>query len=90
MRAGEIEAAFGASPEPRRPCHNDLLAANFIASGERLVILDWEYAGMNDRYFDLGEPGRPTTTSTRDAELALLEAYFGARDRRAGAPASRS
>ena len=75
-RASEIEAAFAASPEPRCPCHNDLLAANFIASGHRLVILDWEYAGMNDRYFDLGNLA---TNNELDepAEIALLDQYFG-------------
>ena len=36
------------------PCHNDLLSANFLHDGERVRILDWEYAGMGDRYFDLG------------------------------------
>ena len=35
------------------PCHNDLLNANFIDDGERLRIVDWEYAGMGDRFFDL-------------------------------------
>ena len=35
------------------PCHNDLLTANFLDDGERLRILDWEYAGMGDRFFDL-------------------------------------
>ena len=35
------------------PCHNDLLNANFIDDGERLVIVDWEYAGMGDPFFDL-------------------------------------
>ncbi len=35
------------------PCHNDLLAANFIHGGDRLWIVDWEYAGMGDRAFDL-------------------------------------
>ena len=35
------------------PCHNDLLAANFIAGEQHLWIVDWEYAGMGDRYFDL-------------------------------------
>ena len=35
------------------PCHNDLLAANFIRGAEQLWIVDWEYAGMGDRYFDL-------------------------------------
>ncbi len=36
------------------PSHNDLLTANFLHDGERLVIVDWEYAGMGDRFFDLG------------------------------------
>jgi thiamine kinase-like enzyme len=76
QRAAEIEAAFDASPEPRRPCHNDLLAANFIGAGDRLVILDWEYAGMNDRYFDLGNLA--TNNGLDDeAEIALLDRYFG-------------
>jgi thiamine kinase-like enzyme len=35
------------------PCHNDLLNANFIDDGERLRIVDWEYAGMGDPFFDL-------------------------------------
>jgi thiamine kinase-like enzyme len=75
-RAAEIEAGFAASPEPRRPCHNDLLAANFIAAGDRLVILDWEYAGMNERTFDLGNLA---TNNALDAEgeHVLLESYFG-------------
>jgi thiamine kinase-like enzyme len=34
-------------------CHNDLLNANFIDDGERLRIVDWEYAGMGDPFFDL-------------------------------------
>ena len=36
------------------PCHNDLLAANLLLDGASLCIVDWEYAGMGDRYFDLG------------------------------------
>ena len=36
------------------PCHNDLLNANFIDDGARIRIVDWEYAGMGDRWFDLG------------------------------------
>ena len=36
------------------PCHNDLLTANFVRDGARVCIVDWEYAGMGDRYFDLG------------------------------------
>ena len=75
-RAIEIETAFAASPEPRCPCHNDLLAANFLGAGDRLVILDWEYAGMNDRYFDLGNLAT-NNGFDEHAERALLECYFG-------------
>jgi thiamine kinase-like enzyme len=38
---------------PLVPCHNDLLNANFIDDGKRLRIVDWEYAGMGDPFFDL-------------------------------------
>jgi thiamine kinase-like enzyme len=49
--AARIEQArAGAAP---KPCHNDLLNANFLDDGERLCIVDWEYAGMGDPYFDL-------------------------------------
>ena len=42
---GPIELVFG---------HNDLLAANFIDDGERLWLVDWDYAGFNSPLFDLG------------------------------------
>jgi thiamine kinase-like enzyme len=50
--ACELEERLGA--RPRRPCHNDLLSANFVAEGGGLRIVDWEYAGMGDPAFDLG------------------------------------
>jgi len=37
-----------------RPCHNDLLPGNIICAERRLMIVDWEYAGMGDPRFDLG------------------------------------
>jgi thiamine kinase-like enzyme len=49
--ADRIERRLG--KRPLAPCHNDLLAANFIHAGERLWIVDWEYAGMGDPAFDL-------------------------------------
>ena len=75
-RAREIEAAFDASPEPRVACHNDLLNANFLRDGQRVWLLDWEYAGMNDRFFDLGNYA-VNNELDNDAEDALLIAYFG-------------
>ena len=49
--ARRIERARGVFAE--RPCHNDLLNANFIDDGTRIRIVDWEYAGMGDVFFDL-------------------------------------
>ena len=68
-RAGEIETRRGDAP--LRPCHNDLLAANFIQDGDRLWIVDWEYAGMGDPFFDLGNFAvEPRARRRRRAEAA--------------------
>lgn len=82
--ASEIEAAFGMSPEPRVPCHNDLNTANWIADGEQLWLLDWEYAGMNERFFDLGALAANNELDA-EAEESLLVAYFGSRTPRRAA-----
>ena len=72
-----IEIAFLANPVEMRPCHNDLLNANFIDDGERIRIVDWEYAGMGDPFFDLGNfSANHGLTATEDA--LLLAAYDGA------------
>jgi thiamine kinase-like enzyme len=59
------------------PCHNDLLTANFIDDGSRLWIVDWEYAGMGNRFFDLGNMAVKNGLQDGHEEL-LLAAYFGA------------
>ena len=69
-------ALSGAEHEPV-PCHNDLLAANFIrGDGELIWIVDWEYAGMGDRYFDLGNFS-VNNELDEPAMTALLRSYFG-------------
>jgi len=71
-----IERALLDSPIDLRPCHNDLLNANFIDDGERIRIVDWEYAGMGDPFFDLGNFSvNHDLTPVEDA--ILLEAYEG-------------
>ena len=81
--ARRIELAFLADPLELRPCHNDLLPANFIDDGERIRIVDWEYAGMGDPFFDLGNFSiNHELTSDEDAAAAR-----GLR-RRAAAPAA--
>ena len=72
--ADEIERARG--PQPLVTCHNDLLNANFIDDGERLRIVDWEYAGMGDRFFDLANFSINHEFGDREND-ALLAAYFG-------------
>ena len=45
---------MAASPLPSVPCHNDLLAENYLDDGDRLWIVDYEYSGNNDPTFELG------------------------------------
>ena len=52
-QASRIESALSGPEHDPVPCHNDLLAGNFLRGAERIWIVDWEYAGMGDRYFDL-------------------------------------
>jgi thiamine kinase-like enzyme len=62
----------------RRPCHNDLLSSNIIRAHDgRILIVDWEYAGMGHPYFDLGNLSVNNELSERDDER-LLGAYHGA------------
>jgi thiamine kinase-like enzyme len=72
--ADAIEAARG--PQPRVPCHNDLLNANFIDTGAGLCIVDWEYAGMGDRFFDLANFA-VNHELDQAGDRELLAAYFG-------------
>jgi thiamine kinase-like enzyme len=71
-----IEGAFLAAPIELRPCHNDLLNANFIDDGHRIRIIDWEYAGMGDPFFDLGNFSINHELTPDEDEL-LLAAYDG-------------
>jgi thiamine kinase-like enzyme len=71
-----IEGALLAAPIEPRPCHNDLLNANFIDDGARIRIIDWEYAGMGDPFFDLGNFSINHELTDAEDRL-LLEAYDG-------------
>lgn len=64
-----------AAPEPVA-CHCDPLCENFLDTGSRMWIVDWEYAGMNDPMWDLGDLSvEGGFDEAQDNEL--LEAYFG-------------
>ena len=74
--ARRIELALLTNPVELRPCHNDLLNANFIDDGTRIRIVDWEYAGMGDPFFDLGNFSINHELSG-DEDRELLAAYEG-------------
>ena len=61
--------------QPPAPCHNDLLNANFLDDGE-IRIVDWEYAGMGDRFFDLANLSVNHDFAPAEDQI-LLTAYFG-------------
>jgi thiamine kinase-like enzyme len=71
--AAELQIAVG--PIDVAFCHNDLLAANFIDAGERLWLIDWDYAGCNSPLFDLANLCSNNEVAPGD-EAWLLEAYF--------------
>ena len=75
--AGEIASALHGAEHAPVPCHNDLLNANFILDGTGVRIVDWEYAGMGNRYFDLGNLSINNGLREEEDER-LLTAYFGA------------
>jgi thiamine kinase-like enzyme len=77
-RAHDVAKAIEArraAVEPR-PCHNDLLNANFLDDGEHLRIVDWEYAGMGDRFFDLANFSINHELDSAESQM-FLRAYFG-------------
>jgi thiamine kinase-like enzyme len=82
--AEAVRAALGAHPLPLAPCHCDPLCENLLDTGDRMWIVDWEYSGMNDPMWDLGDLSvEGGFDDVQDEEM--LRAYFGgdpaARDR---------
>jgi thiamine kinase-like enzyme len=69
-----VELALLTSPLEPRPCHNDLLPGNLIDDGSRMRLVDWEYAGMGDPFFDLGNFS-VNNDLTPDEDEAFLAAY---------------
>jgi thiamine kinase-like enzyme len=71
-----IDAALRARPMAAVPCHNDLLAENYLDDGTRLWIVDYEYSGNNDPSFELGNTAQELGFD--GARLReLVAAYYG-------------
>ncbi|WP_299870167.1 phosphotransferase family protein [uncultured Hoeflea sp.] len=74
--AQTVREALAVKPATLVACHCDPLCENFLDTGEQIFIVDWEYSGMNDPMWDLGDL---SVEGGFDAgqDQALLEAYFG-------------
>jgi len=68
--------AEGPACEGTVPCHNDLLAANFIDDGDRIWLIDYELSGNNDACFELGNIAAESHLE-RQALEDLVTAYYG-------------
>lgn len=71
-----IRAALAVHPAPLVACHCDPLCENFLDTGDRMWLVDWEYSGMNDPMWDLGDLSVEGQFDSRQDAL-LLNAYFG-------------
>ena len=71
-----IEAAMAGAPLASVPCHNDLLAENYIDDGDDIRIIDYEYSGNNDPTFELGNTCQELGWDEAQVR-ELCAAYFG-------------
>ena len=73
-----IQATLNMSVLRSRPCHNDLLAKNIMDDG-RVRLIDYDFSGMNDPSFDLGDVAMEGDYDLDQLEI-LCESYFGVRE----------
>jgi thiamine kinase-like enzyme len=75
-RVRALEDAMALNLEPLVPCNNDLLAGNFIDDGSFVRIIDYEYGGMNEASFELGNIASESALDPAAIEM-LVGAYWG-------------
>lgn len=77
VKAAEpVKAALAAKPAPLAPCHCDPLCENFLDDGSVMWVIDWEYSGMNDPLWDVGDISVEGGMD-EEQETDLLYGYFG-------------
>lgn len=74
--AEATRVALEATPRPLVPSHCDPLCENFLDTGERMYVIDYEYSGNNDPMWDLGDLSVEGEFGP-EQDAALLRAYFG-------------
>ena len=80
QEAETIRQALAVHPLPSTACHCDPLAENFLDTGERMWIVDWEYSGMNDPMWDLADLSVEAGFDAAQDEQ-MFQAYFGGEPR---------
>ena len=75
-QADATRRALEATARPLVPAHCDPLCENFLDTGERMYVIDYEYSGNNDPMWDLGDLSVEGGFGP-DQDAALLRAYFG-------------
>ena len=74
--AETVRKALDAHSLPTAACHCDPLCENFLDTGSRMWIVDWEYSGMNDPMWDLGDLSVEAGFD-RNQDEQMIQAYFG-------------
>jgi len=72
----DIEKSMQRNKPSETACHNDYLSENFMYDGEKIWIIDWEYGGQGDPYFDLGDFA-VEHPFTREQEELIIKEYCG-------------
>ena len=75
-QADTVRAALSAHPLPSAPFHCDPLAENFLDTGDRMIIIDFEYSGNNDPMWDLGDLSVEAEFDG-DQDRIFMTTYFG-------------
>jgi len=74
--AQRTEDVLLASPRATVPSHCDPLCENFLDTGTRMYLIDYEYGGNNDPMWDLGDLSVEGSFGPEQDAL-LLRSYFG-------------
>lgn len=75
-RFQQVRRALASTGSQTVPCHNDLLAANFLEDGDKVWLIDYEYSGNNDPCFELGNVWRECRLTVEQLE-ELVTCYYG-------------
>ena len=74
--AQAVREALDAHEMPLAACHCDPMVENMLDDGKRMWIIDWEYSGMNDPLWDLGDFSVEAGFNA-EQDREMMEAYFG-------------